>query len=167
MSAVRAFAVCLALAVAASALSACGFSPLYGEASAVRGLSRVALQTPDTRTGHLLREALSDKLARDASQAPLYRLNVAVEERRQPRGLRIDDTANRYELVLVGTYALTDAATGTVVHQRAETVRVTYDAADQPYAGVVARQDGQERAAGELAERIALDLARVLDQRAR
>jgi LPS-assembly lipoprotein len=36
---------------------------------------------------------------------------------------------------------------------------VTFDRADQPYAAIVANQDGQARAAAELARRIQLELA--------
>jgi len=38
-------------------------------------------------------------------------------------------------------------------------VEVTYDSADQPYASVAAQQDAQDRAAGEAARRIQLELA--------
>jgi LPS-assembly lipoprotein len=43
-----------------------------------------------------------------------------------------------------------------------ETVTTTYAAADQPYAAIAAQQDGEDRAAAELARVIRLDLLRVL-----
>ena len=43
-----------------------------------------------------------------------------------------------------------------------ETVTTTYAAADQPYAAIAAQQDGEERAAAELARLIRLDLLRAL-----
>jgi LPS-assembly lipoprotein len=51
-----------------------------------------------------------------------------------------------------------DAKTGAEVHGHLER-GVTYDSADQPYAAIAAQQDGQERAATEVARKIQLDLA--------
>ena len=50
-------------------LSGCGFTPLYGE-TATAGLSRVVVETPDTRLGYRLRERLeeSERLKREAKQ---------------------------------------------------------------------------------------------------
>ena len=38
-------------------------------------------------------------------------------------------------------------------------ISVSYNAVNDPYAGIVAQQDGQKRAAGEAAQRIRLELA--------
>ncbi len=38
------------------------------------------------------------------------------------------------------------------------TTEVSYDAADQPYAGIAAREDTQQRAASDAARKIHLDL---------
>ena len=45
------------------------------------------------------------------------------------------------------------------------TVITTYAAADQPYAAIAAQQDGEERAAAELARLIRLDLMQALSNR--
>ncbi len=151
----------LIAAAAALALAGCGFTPLYAEPAVAPVLSRVAVSTPDNRTGYLLREHLEDELAADRSQPALARLTTEVEERRTPLGRRIDDTATRYELVLTVRYALTreglaEPMTGQV------TATTSYAAADQPYAGVVAHQDAEDRAAAEAARLIRLDLSRRL-----
>ena len=54
---------------------------------------------------------------------------------------------------------LTDAHSGAVAKKGQVRVEVTYDSADQPYASVAAQQDAQDRAAGEAARRIELELA--------
>ncbi|EDX79368.1 hypothetical protein BBAL3_525 [Brevundimonas sp. BAL3] len=46
-----------------------------------------------------------------------------------------------------------------------ETVTTTYATADQPYAAIAAQQDGEERAAAELARLIRLDLMQALSNR--
>lgn len=149
-------------------LSGCaGFEPLYGGTGAVSdALSAVTVNAPSTRTGQLFREEFDDEVARSSGGQPRYRLDVDVEQRRFARGLRIDDTANRYELRLEATYRLVNLSNGQVVTQGYEPINVTYDVADQPYAGVVAHQDGEERAASEAAVRVRGALSRFFAGRA-
>ena len=156
------------LALVALMVSACaGFTPMYAEPGVVEGLERIAIQTPDTRTGYLLRERLEDAFGRDASAEPAYRLRTQLRERRNTLGRRADDSATRYELNLTVSYVLTDVRTNARVHADTLTVTATYAATTQPYAGVVARNDGEERAAAQAADLIRSDLARVLAERAR
>lgn len=143
------------------ALAGCGFTPLYGEAGVGSSLSRVAVATQDDRLGYRLREQLEDALGRDAAQAPLWRLATTVEQSRRPLGRRVDDTATRYELTVRGAWTLTPVGGGSPF-SGVETVTTTYAAADQPYAAIAAQQDGEERAAAELARMIRLELMRAL-----
>jgi len=143
------------------ALAGCGFTPLYGEAGVGSALSRIAVTTQDDRLGYRVREQLEDALGRDGSQAPLWRLETTVEQTRRPLGRRIDATATRYELTVRGRWTLTPVDGGLPL-SGVETVTTTYAAADQPYAAIAAQQDGEERAAAELARQIRLDLMRAL-----
>ena len=142
-------------------LSGCGFTPLYGESGVGSSLSRIAVTTQDDRLGYRVREQLEDALGRDGAQAPLWRLETALEQSRRPLGRRIDDTATRYELTVRGAWTLTPVGGGSPV-SGVETVTTTYAAADQPFAAIAAQQDGEERAAAELARLIRLDLMRAL-----
>jgi LPS-assembly lipoprotein len=152
----------LALAVVATlGLAGCGFTPVYGDAGAGTSLSRIAVTTQDDRLGYRVREQLEDALGRDGSQSPLWRLETTIEQSRRPLGRRIDDTAARYELTVRGSWTLTSVHGGEPV-RGVETVTTTYAAADQPYAAIAAQQDGEERAAAELARLIRLDLMRTL-----
>jgi LPS-assembly lipoprotein len=151
------FAAAAALSVA---LAGCGFTPLYGTGGVSPALSSIEVRTPETRTGHLLREELYDAFARNKGRAPAYLLSIAMNEDRYARGLRIDDVATRYEVALRVEYILTDARTRRQLKTGAVNANVTYDATDQPYSSVAAFADGQERAATQAAERIRLDLAR-------
>ncbi|QTN19955.1 hypothetical protein HZ989_02420 [Brevundimonas sp. AJA228-03] len=150
-----------ALGVAAGLLAGCGFTPLYGDTGASASLSRITVTTQDDRLGYRLREQLEDALGRDRATAPLYRLETTVEQSRRPLGRRIDDTATRYQLTVRGTWALTPTSGGTP-RTGSQTVTTTYAAADQPYAAIAAQQDGEDRAAAELARMIRLDLMRAL-----
>jgi LPS-assembly lipoprotein len=150
-----------ALGVAAGLLAGCGFTPLYGDTGASGSLSRITVTTQDDRIGYRLREQLEDTLGRDRATAPLYRLETTVEQSRRPLGRRIDDTATRYQLTVRGTWTLTPTSGGTP-RTGNQTVTTTYAAADQPYAAIAAQQDGEDRAAAELARMIRLDLMRAL-----
>lgn len=142
-------------------LAGCGFTPLYGDAGVGSLLSRIAVTTQDDRLGYRVREQLEDALGRDGAQAPLWRLETALEQSRRPLGRRIDDTATRYELTVRGRWTLTPVAGGPA-RSGVETVTTTYAAADQPFAAITAQQDGEDRAAAELARLIRLDLMQAL-----
>jgi len=150
-----------ALVVSVAGLAGCGFTPLYGDAGVGSSLSRIAVVTQDDRLGYRVREQLEDVLGRDGGQSPLWRLDTRIEQSRRPLGRRIDDTATRYELTVRGVWTLTPLSGGAPLNGT-ETVTTTYAAADQPYAAIAAQQDGEERAAAELARLIRLDLMRAL-----
>lgn len=153
--------VLVAAALGAAALAGCGFTPLYAEPGVASGLSRIAVATPDTRLGFRLREQLEDSFGWDRGAAPLWRLATEVEQSRRPLGRRIDDTAARYELTVRAAWTLTPVDGGSPL-SGIETATTTYAAADQPYAAIAAQQDGEDRAAAELARLIRLDITRSL-----
>ena len=76
-----------------------------------------------------------------------------------PRGLRLDNVAERYAISVTVGYTLTDLATGKTIHTGEVTSEVSYDSVDAPYAGIAARQDSQERVASDAARRIQVELA--------
>jgi len=155
----RRWLVMAGLLIAASALAGCGFTPLYATPGVAPGLSAIESVAPEGRTGYLLREALDDVLARDLARPPAWRLLIDLKETRTARGRRVDSTASRYELILVADWKLVSTATGAVAREGSTRTEVTFDRADQPYAAIAANQDGQARAAAELARKIQLQLA--------
>ncbi len=144
------------------ALGGCGFTPLYADKGVVKGMAHVQVEAPQTRTGFLMRENLQDDLALKAGDKPDYRLVIDIAQTRLARGLRPDSTADRYELRLRVTYTLTRLATGEVLLQRMSPVSVTTDATAQPYAGIAAQQDSEERAAWEASQIIKTEIIRAL-----
>lgn len=149
----------LALLLAAPTLAGCGFTPLYASPGVSSGLSTIETVAPQGRTGFLLGEALDDALVRDPSKPASWKLKIDLKEVRTPRGRLIDATSSRYELVLTADWQLVDATTGAVALQGETSTEVTFDRTDQPYAGIVANQDAQSRAASELARKIQLQVA--------
>jgi len=140
-------------------LVGCGFTPLYATPGLSKGLSSIEVVAPNGRVAFLLRESLDDDLARDKDAAPAWRLNFNVDQTRDPRGLTINDYAQRYQVGVTVTYTLTNLANGEVVHSGRVVSEVSYDAANDPYAGIAARQDSQQRAASDAARKIEIELA--------
>lgn len=152
------------LAASAALLSACGFTPIYGqtgEGAVGTQLSRIAISTPDDRLGYRLREQLEDSFGRNGNLPPQWRLETEVEQSRISLGRRIDDTATRYQLTVSAKWVLTPVAGGEPIKGE-RTTTTTYAAADQPYAAIAAQQDGEDRAAADLARLIRMDLMRVI-----
>jgi LPS-assembly lipoprotein len=147
-----------AVALTLLALSACGFTPLYATPGVTPSMASIQVNAPKGRTGFLLGEQLNDALATDRTAPSRYRLDLVVHEHRYNRGLTIDNVARRYENHVLITYSLIDLISGKVVKSGSEPIEITYAATDQPYAGIAAQQDAEERAAAEAAQRIRLDL---------
>ena len=152
----------LAIAALAACVSACGFTPMYANPQLNANMRAIAITTPQTRTGYLLREQLNDQLAVDRDAKPRYRLTVAIVEHRRPRGLNPDDTPTRYELHLDVTYTLVEAEGGKTILKQTRPVFVSSDAVVDPYASIAAQEDTQERGAEEAAEIIRTDVSLAL-----
>ena len=143
----------------AALLGGCGFTPLYATPGLSKGLSSIEVEAPNGRVGYLVRESLDDDLARNKGETPAYRLDFTVDQSRDPRGLTLNDYAQRYQVGVTIDYDLTDILTGKVVHHGRAVSDVSYDAANDPYAGIAARQDSQQRAASDVARKIEIELA--------
>jgi LPS-assembly lipoprotein len=159
MSGPRAAAGLAAALTLAPMLAGCGFTPLYAEQGAAAGLTHIDVVAPQGRVGYLLREDLDDDLGLAKGDKPIYRLEMVLDQTRQAHGLTANATAQRYELDMKITYTLTDLSTGKVAHSGEVISDVSYDSADQPYAGIAARQDTQDRLASDAAQKIETELA--------
>jgi LPS-assembly lipoprotein len=140
-------------------LAGCGFTPLYATPGVTPALASVEVVTPEGRTGHLLSEDLQDDLAVRRGEPAMYRLALAVDETRYARGLSNENVATWYELFLNVSYSLVDKSSGRTLTAGQMPIHVSYNAVNDPYAGIVAQQDGQKRAAAEAAQRIRIELA--------
>jgi len=143
----------------APALAGCGFTPLYATPGVSSGMANIEVITPDGRTGHLLSEDLQDTLAVRRDEGAAYRLALSLDEQRYARGLSSENVATWYELSLRVSYSLIDKSSGKTMVAGVMPISVSYNAVGDPYAGIVAQQDGQKRAAAEAAQRIRIALA--------
>lgn len=161
-------AAALAALTASLALGGCGFTPLYATNGAGGSLAAIDVHDPldnafngtvQDRTGFLLKQSLINELAVKSGN-PRYALDTVITEHRFPRGVRVNNVANRYEINMTVAYKLTDIATNKTVVEGKAPVIVTYDSADPPYAGTVAAQNGDQRATEQAAIQIRLALGR-------
>lgn len=148
----------------AAALGGCGFTPMYAQSGVSSGLTAIEVNVPQGRVAYLLREDLDDALGRDKTAAPIWRLDVVIGQTRIPLGLTENDVAERYALGVKVHYSLTEIATGKVAVAGDAASEASYDSASQPYSGIAARQDSQQRAASDVARRIQLALGQWMAQ---
>jgi LPS-assembly lipoprotein len=160
-----------ALALLATPLAGCGFEPLYATPGMVPSLSAVDVVVDKVRDPRnvdalqnrihfLLGEQLNDELGHKANSPVRYQLLCTTTERRYPRGVRVNNVANRYEINFTVSYTLIAAGATKPLLTGVAPVIVDYDSADPPYAGVAAEQDGESRAANQAAIQIRLALSR-------
>jgi LPS-assembly lipoprotein len=148
-------------------LAACaGFTPLYATPGLTPALQAIDVTTPQSRTGFMLRESIDNEFAHNLDQPSVYRLNLRADEKRFPRGLRVNNVASDFELDMRVNYELIENKTGRTLTQGFVPISVFYVSADAPYAGIAAQQDAQQRAAAQVAIQIRLDLSRYFARQA-
>lgn len=154
MNKLAAIAACLLLPL----LSACGFQPLYGNATAPQ-LSSIFVEDIAERNGFELRTRLIDILDSDGVQTnKRYRLKITLSESSQGIALQNDATITRYNNRMEARFVLTDAS-GKDVYRGTQSELSSYNVVQSPYATLAAEQDSGKRAVQDMAERIRLELA--------
>lgn len=166
---VNAFRLSYAFALAAS-LGGCGFHPLYGSAEGEGGARQIFASIyvdpiAGERIGYELRNSLIDGLqgVQKPAQAN-YRLTVTVNQYIQGIAVATNATVTRYNYTLNANYELSDVRTNKVVKSGIEKTMSAYDVVASPYASLVAQQDAQKRGAGDVANRIRIDLSAYFSQ---
>lgn len=157
----RAAALLAALALV-PAVSGCGLRPLYSGGSAgpiASTLSRIEVAPIEGRAGWLVSNALKDRLARNA-EAPLYRVEVKLDDQLTALGVRRDDTVARERRTLRARYQLIELAKGTVVVDATAGSDISVDVVGSDYATIAAESTALERLAGIVADEIVARLAR-------
>lgn len=151
----------LALA-AVLTLSACGLRPLYsGGSSGPVGatLSRIEVAPIQGKAGWLVANALKDRLP-PTSEAPLYRVEIKLDDQLTALGVRRDDTVTRERRTLRARYQLVELAGGTVLLDATAGSDVGLDAVGSDYATFAAENTALERLAPIVADEIIARLAR-------
>lgn len=180
---IRATLVTAALTGTSGLLAACGFKPLYGQASttssgatvdahlaAVRVKSPVWERSPspfadagrakfDARVSQVLHNALRDGFnPYGQPQAPAYELGIELSEQIIETLTADSGDAEREDLTLNAHFTLLDAA-GNELLLEDQQARLAYAVLQEPYQDLIARNDARERAARLLADLIKLRIS--------
>jgi LPS-assembly lipoprotein len=152
-------------------LSACGFTPLYGEHAdsaspgVVDEFSRVAIRPIPDRQGQRLSQILREELQPSGRNGPSrYDLDVTLTSRVEELGIRKDATSSRANFILAASFYLSSGGQR-LFGDRVQTI-VGYNILDDQYATVAAQGDAQERAIEEAGREIKTRLAVFFKKRA-
>lgn len=146
----------LGVLLLALALPGCGLHPLYsgGSNGAVATmLTRVTVAPIDGKAGWLMGNALRDKLAAQG-EAPLYRLEVRLDDKIIGLGVRSDDSVSRERRTLRARYQLVELAHGTVVLDAAAGSDAGIDVVSSDYATIAAENTALENLSEIVADQI-------------
>jgi len=146
----------LGVLLMALALPGCGLHPLYsgGSNGAVATmLTRVTVAPIDGKAGWLMGNALRDKLAAQG-EAPLYRLEVRLDDKIIGLGVRSDDSVSRERRTLRARYQLVELAHGTVVLDAAAGSDAGIDVVSSDYATIAAENTALENLSEIVADQI-------------
>lgn len=150
-----------AILLLALALPGCGLHPLYsGGSSGVVAtmLTRVAVAPIEGKSGWLMSNALRDKLAAQG-EAPLYRLDVRLDDKINGLGVRSDDSVSRERRTLRARYQLVELAKGTVVLDATAGSDAGIDVVGSEYATIAAENTALERLSAIVADQIVARVA--------
>ena len=126
------------------ALTACGFTPVYGtNGNANILLNSVLVQEPKNREGYSLTKQIEKRLGRATD--PRFNLEVMVTT--SEAALNVDTTGNinRYNVLGLVEYTLRDTQTGQIAASGRVDSFTGYSASGTTVSAQAAKEDAQER----------------------
>ncbi|VAW03151.1 FIG01026126: hypothetical protein [hydrothermal vent metagenome] len=141
------------LAIPATALTGCGFTPAYGPSGAATRLQNAILvDEPKTRDAFLLTQNIEDRLGRASN--PRYGLSYAITTRDNAIAITAANVTNRFNLEGAVTYTLRDLQTGAVVTTGKVNSFTSYSASGSTVATQAAERDARTRLMSILSDQI-------------
>lgn len=139
-------------------LSACGFTPIYGEGAAARGLNgRIAVAQIDGKMGFAARKRLTERLG--PASAASHLLTVTLDVTSDGLGISQTNQITRYNLTGEASYEVRHMGSNTRVETGDARAFAAYSASASPFATRVAEEDARARLAVTLADQIVTRLA--------
>jgi LPS-assembly lipoprotein len=145
----------------ALALPGCGLHPLYaggGSGAVATALDRVEVAPIAGKSGWLVVNALRDRLTA-TSAAPLYRLDVRLDDQISGLGVRRDNSVSRERRTLRARYQLVNLADGTVLLDETAGSDAGIDVVGSEYATIAAENTALERLSDIVADKIVTRVA--------
>jgi len=151
------------VALALTALSACGFKPMYAPSGGDATIGAVSVNEIPGKSGHVFRTELTKLLGAERGSPTARRLEVVLTEQIASLGLRVDESATRADLTLTADYVFFDAS-GLELFRGVVKQVASYDIPQSAFGEIAAQNDARERAGSMLAERVRTELALRLRQ---
>ncbi|WP_339746303.1 LPS assembly lipoprotein LptE [uncultured Maricaulis sp.] len=155
------FSVAALVILSFSALSACGFTPLYGANAVTSGLSDIRVETGQERIDFRLQEALLDGMSARHAAGP-YTLHATTTVLSQPFGVGVDAIASRFAVQVSVQWQLVREGSLEPILTGIANSDASYDVPAGVYGGLAAESDAENRAIGVAADRIITQLARSI-----
>jgi LPS-assembly lipoprotein len=156
-----------AISICIASLSACGFTPVYGERlgnstpnSPIQDITLIVedgKDANDKEASFHLRQRLRDRIGINQGT---YILTITPSWSRGRLGISSDDVASRYDGSLRAKYTLTAAKSGKVLDTGNVTAVSTYGASEDPYEVIASNDNAMRSVASEAADRLVFKLAR-------
>lgn len=151
-----------ALALTGLGLSACGYTPLYGNngtnAQVVNQLANIDVRPIPDRVGQMMRTELKRGLSIHRPQGPAhYQLTVTLSEGISELAVEQSAFATRANLSLTSTYILVRVADNAEIATGSPSSVASYNILSSDFATQTARADARERAV--------IGLAQIINQR--
>lgn len=143
-------------------LASCSLQPLYSGGSTgvvASTLGSVSVEPIEGKSGWLMRNALNDRLAASGTDAPRYRLVVALDDVIEGFGVRADDTITRERRTLRARYQLIDNSTGTTVVDATAGSDAGIDVVSSEYATIAGENSALENLSQRVADQIVTRLS--------
>ena len=138
--------------LAALALAACGFAPVYGPGgTGTRLQDKVRTADPRTPDDFAFAGRIAERLGPDGTRYELdWRLRIAVV----PKAITPDEITTRYSLNGTASYVLTEIASGRTVARGQVSSFTSYSTTGTTIATLAAEQDAHKRLARLLADQV-------------
>lgn len=138
--------------LAALALAACGFAPVYGPGgTGTRLQDKVRTADPRTPDDFAFAGRIAERLGPDGTRYELdWRLRIAVV----PQAITPDEITTRYSLNGTASYVLTEIASGRTVARGQVSSFTSYSTTGTTIATLAAEQDAHRRLARLLADQV-------------
>ncbi|ATQ55391.1 LPS assembly lipoprotein LptE [Paracoccus yeei] len=138
--------------LAAFALAACGFAPVYGPGgTGTRLQDKVRTADPRTPDDFAFAGRIAERLGPDGTRYELdWRLRIAVV----PQAITPDEITTRYSLNGTASYVLTEIASGRTVARGQVSSFTSYSTTGTTIATLAAEQDAHKRLARLLADQV-------------
>ncbi|KUF11075.1 LPS assembly lipoprotein LptE [Pseudoponticoccus marisrubri] len=142
------------LLLAALALGACGFTPVYGpQGSGGTLVDSVLLPEPGRPESYLFNRRFEERLGRAPATAP-YRLTLQLQTTEQGIGSTSAGSTTRFRVIGRAFYTLTDTATEAVLAEGRTNAFTGYSTTGSTVATLAAERDATERLMVLLADQV-------------